>query len=128
VGAGDLTEFRRAGTTLLSLRMVNGSEGNLSIWDGHRLLITRTGSELGALGEDDVLEGTLEEPPPGASSDLALHVDRYRRQGPGAIAHAHPSGTVPEGWREGQPHGLYAHAPSLSAAVSELVRQARAAR
>jgi L-fuculose-phosphate aldolase len=126
VGTGDLTAFRRAGATLLSLGLVKGSEGNLSTWDGRRLLITRTGSELGALAEDDVLQGTLEDPPAHASSDLSLHVDLYRRSGPGAVAHAHLPGTVPQGWREGEPHGRYAHAATLEAAVSELVAQARA--
>lgn len=127
MGPGDLTAFRRAGATLLSLGLVKGSEGNLSTWDGSRLLITRTGSRLGALGEADVLEGTLEAPPAGASSDLALHVDLYRREGPGAVAHAHPPGTVPEGRREGEPHGSYAHGATLEAAVAELVERARAA-
>ncbi|HEX6231061.1 MAG TPA: class II aldolase/adducin family protein [Actinomycetota bacterium] len=126
MGTGDLTAFRRAGGTLFSLGLVKGSEGNLSTWDGSRLLITRAGCELGALAEGDVLEGTLDEPPADASSDLELHVDRYRRDGPGAVAHAHPRGTVPEGWTEGEPHGRYAHAATLEAAIADLVAQARA--
>lgn len=125
MGAGDLSAFRRAGRTLVSLGLVRGSEGNLSVWDGERLRITRTGSRLGDLGPDDVLEGTLEAPPAGASSDLAIHVAMYRERGPGAVAHAHPPGTVPEGWAEGQPHGRYAHAATLEEAVARLVREAR---
>lgn len=125
MGAGDLSAFRRAGRTLVSLGLVRGSEGNLSVWDGERLWITRTGSRLGDLGPDDVLEGTLDEPPAGASSDLGIHVRMYRERGPGAVAHAHPPGTVPEGWVEGQPHGRYAHASSLEEAVARLVREAR---
>lgn len=126
MGTGDLIAFVRAGATLFSLGLVKGSEGNLSTWDGRRLLITRTGSELGALAEADVLEGTLTAPPAGASSDLSLHVALYRSHGPGAVAHAHPQGTVPEGWSEGEPHGRYAHASTLEAAVAALVTQARA--
>lgn len=123
--AGNLTAFRSAGRTLFSLGLVNGSEGNLSSFDGERLTITRTGSELARLGEGDVLEGTLDAPPAGSSSDLALHLAMYRERGPGAIAHAHPSGSVPDGWVEGQPHGSYAHAPTLKEAVDRLVREAR---
>ncbi|MFB3739307.1 MAG: class II aldolase/adducin family protein, partial [Candidatus Velamenicoccus archaeovorus] len=116
MGAGDLDAFREAGRVLFSMGLVRGSEGNLSTWDGERLRITRTGSELARLSRADVLEGTLEEPPHGASSDLELHVRRYRERGPGAVAHAHPAGSVPEGWTEGRPHGAYAFAPTLGAA------------
>ena len=126
MGAGDLTAFREAGRALLSLGMIRGSEGNLSTWDGERLLITRTGSELAHLGEGDVLGGSLDAPPEGASSDLAIHVSTYHERGPGAIAHAHPPGSVPAGWVEGQDHGRYAHAPTLEAAVERIVRDARA--
>jgi len=126
VGARDLSGFRSAGRTLFSLGLVRASEGNLSTWDGERLVITRTGSELARLGEADVLEGSLDEPPAGSSSDLALHVAMYREAGAGAIAHAHPAGSVPEGWTEGEPHGRYAHAGTLEEAVQILVMQARA--
>jgi len=125
VGAGDLSEFRRAGRTLFSLGLVKASEGNLSVFDGERLLITRTGSELADLVEGDVLEGSLEGPPPQASSDLELHLAMYREHGPGAVAHAHPPGSVPEGWTEGEPHGTYAHAPTLAEAVEHLVTHER---
>jgi L-fuculose-phosphate aldolase len=125
VGPGDLNAFRSAGRTLFSLGLVKASEGNLSMWDGQRLRITRTGSELADLAEGDVLEGTLEAPPPEASSDLGLHLAMYREHGPGAVAHAHPPGSVPEDWTEGEPHGAYAHAATLEAAVERLVARAR---
>jgi ribulose-5-phosphate 4-epimerase/fuculose-1-phosphate aldolase len=128
VGAGDLTAFRQAGRALSSLGMVRGSEGNLSTWDGERLAITRTGSELAALRDEDVLVGSLDSPPEGASSDLAIHVGTYRTRGPGAIAHAHPPGSVPPGWVEGQDHGRYVHAATLAAAVERLVAGERTAR
>ena len=125
MGAGDLSAFRSAGRTLFSLGLVKASEGNLSSFDGERLVITRTGSELARLGQGDVLEGTPDAPPLDASSDLALHLEMYRERGPGAIAHAHPPGTVPEDWGEGQAHGTYAHAPTLEEAVDRLVLEAR---
>jgi hypothetical protein len=125
VGAGDLTDFQLAGRTLFSLGLVKESEGNLSTWDGEWLRITRTGSHLSDLGPDDVLTGTLDEPPKGSSSDLAIHVGMFRERGPGAIAHDHPRGSVPEGWVEGEPHGSYAFAQSLRRAVEMLVDEVR---
>lgn len=124
---GALASFRSAGRTLFSLGLVRGAEGNLSTFDGERLLITRAGVSLADLGPDDVLEGTMATAPADASSDFDEHVDRYRRHGAGAVAHAHPAGTVPDGWVEGRPHGRYAHAPTLDAAVAALVDGARGA-
>ncbi|MDP9341695.1 MAG: class II aldolase/adducin family protein [Actinomycetota bacterium] len=120
-----LGEFRTAGRTLFSLGLVKGANGNLSVSDGNRLVITRAGCSLAGLSPDDVLEGSLDGPPAGASSDLALHLAAYRQRGPGAVAHAHPPGTVPEEVGPGTPHGRYAHASSLAEAVAELVREAR---
>jgi ribulose-5-phosphate 4-epimerase/fuculose-1-phosphate aldolase len=105
--------------------LVKGSEGNLSTWDGERLLITRTGCELARMSAGDVLEGTPDAPPADASSDLTIHLRWYRERGPGAVAHAHPAGSVPEGWVEGQRHGAYAFGATLEEAVTELVRSAR---
>ncbi len=120
-----LEEFRTAGRTLFSLGLVRGTEGNLSVSDGSRLLITRAGCALSRLGPDDVLEGTVDRPPDDSSSDLAIHLATYRARGPGAVVHAHPPGTVPEGRQPGTAHGSYVHAASLAEAVSEQVRRAR---
>jgi L-fuculose-phosphate aldolase len=127
VDGRDLAGFADAGRVLFSLGLVRGSEGNLSTWDGERLLITRTGCRLAALRPADVVEGTLEAPPLGASSDLALHLARYRDAGVGAVAHAHPPGSVPPGWIAGEDHGTYAFGPSLEAVVARLVGLAREA-
>lgn len=125
MGARDLRGFRVAGKALHSLGLVKGSEGNLSTFDGRRLRITRTGARLAELGVDDVVEGRLDAPPADASSDLAIHVARYRERGPGAVVHAHPRGSVPSGWSEGQPHGIYTFAATLEEAVAEAVADAR---
>src|SRR5207247_311257 len=102
---------------------------NLSVRDGERLVITRTGAALDALGPGDVLEGTLDEPPEGASSDLSHHLDTYEDRGGaiGAVAHAHPPGTVPNGWTEGEPHGVYVFGPTLEQALAgvEVLLRAR---
>ncbi|MGZ4149830.1 MAG: class II aldolase/adducin family protein [Actinomycetota bacterium] len=124
MAAGDLSAFVRAGETLARLGLVHASEGNLSTFDGLVLTITRTGCRLGGLTEADVLVGTLDEPPAAASSDLAIHVVEYRERGTGALAHAHPAGTVPDGWVEGESHGAYAFAATLEEAVAALAREA----
>ncbi len=116
--------FAEAGRTLAAHCLVRASEGNLSTFDGTRLTITRTGCELETLAPGDVLEGTLDEPPAEASTDLSIHLATYRERGEGAIAHAHPAGTVPEGWVEGEPHGVYDFGPTLSDAVREIVDRA----
>jgi ribulose-5-phosphate 4-epimerase/fuculose-1-phosphate aldolase len=125
VAGRDVAEFVDAGRTLLSLGLVKGSEGNLSVFDGTEMAITVTGSELGRLTRADVVTGTLESQPPRSSSDLERHVAIYRENGPGAVAHAHPTGTVPNDWVEGQDHGVYAFAPTLEEAVDRIVRDAR---
>jgi len=114
-----------AGRSLFSMGMVRESEGNLSTWDGERLRITRSGCRLAGIQDVDVLEGSLDAPPREASSDVALHLARYRELGSGAVAHAHPLGSVPDGWVEGEEHGVYAFAPTLVEAVAEIVRGAR---
>ena len=121
-----LESFRAAGRTLFSFGLVQGAEGNLSTFDGETLVITRTGAALHALQPDDVMEGGLAGPLPGASSDLEVHRERYAADGPGAIAHAHPTGSVPEGALESGRHGVYVRAGTLDDAVREAVRLARA--
>ncbi len=125
MGVGDLAEFEMAGKTLFSMGLVRESEGNLSTFDGGRLRITRTGARLFELTGDDVLEGTLDRPPAGASSDLEKHLSIYRDHGARAVVHAHPPGTVPEGWKEGEPHGVYAFGANLEEAVAAVLAGAR---
>ena len=125
MGTRDLGLFRDAGRTLFSLGLVKGSEGNLSVFDGERLTITRTGCELSELGDSDILEGTLDVPPEGASTDLDVHVTHYRARGRGAVAHAHPPGTVPEGTPESGEHGPSAFPPTLAQAVGRIVEGTR---
>ncbi|HJP67089.1 MAG TPA: class II aldolase/adducin family protein [Actinomycetota bacterium] len=122
----DLEPFRLAGRALFSLGLIHGTEGNLSAFDGRRLLITRTGAALHDLGQDDVIRGALDDALTDASSDLSVHRALYRDRGPGAVVHAHPAGTVPEGGGGAGEHGVYVFAPSLEEAVREAVLAARA--
>jgi ribulose-5-phosphate 4-epimerase/fuculose-1-phosphate aldolase len=119
--------FRSAGRTLFSLGLVKESEGNLSTFDGTSLTITRTGAELADLSEADVTVGELDGALPDAPSDLEVHRDIYRGRGPGAVAHAHPPGTVPEGGASPGEHGVYAFAGTLAEAVEAVVARAREA-
>jgi methylthioribose-1-phosphate isomerase len=121
-----LSAFRSAGRSLVSFGLVKGAEGNLSSFDGHAVRITRTGAPLGTLGPADVLDGGLEGLLPGASSDLEVHRAIYRDRGPGAVAHAHPAGSVPEAGNGPGRHGVYVFATRLDQAVAEAVRRARA--
>ncbi len=122
----DLEAFRAAGRTLFSLGLVHGTEGNLSTFDGTTLVITRTGAELRSLRPEDLIEGGVDGPLSRASSDLAVHRQRYATDGPGALVHAHPPGSVPDGAPEPGTHGVYVHAGSLEEAVREAVRMVRA--
>ena len=117
-----LDAFRRAGRTLFSFGLVKGSEGNLSTFDGATLVITRTGSALDALQDDDLIVGPIGGDLPRASSDLEVHRRMYAERGPGAVAHCHPAGTVPEGGGGPGHHGVYAFEATLAAAVAEAVR------
>jgi ribulose-5-phosphate 4-epimerase/fuculose-1-phosphate aldolase len=127
MATGDVIEdpFRSAGRALFSLGLVRGTEGNLSTFDGTTIVITRAGAPLDALGDGDLVAGALEASLDGASSDVAVHRSLYRERGPGAVVHAHPAGTVPEGEVASGEHGVYVFASSLERAVELAVRRVR---
>jgi methylthioribose-1-phosphate isomerase len=120
MAAGDLIDFRVVGQALARLGLVKGSEGNLSTFDGRLVRITRTGAKLDRLGPDDLVDWTPETPTESASSDLEKHLMLYRQQDARAVVHAHPPGSVPEGWTEGEPHGTYAHGLTLEQALASV--------
>lgn len=124
---GVLADFRSAGRTLFSLGLVKDSEGNLSVFDGETLVITTSGSTLADLSNADVVTGSIAGPFPGASSDLEVHRRTYRERGPGAIAHAHPAGTIPEDGGGPGEHGVYVFRSTLLEAVEAVLAEARAA-
>ena len=118
-------DFRSAGRTLFSLGLVRGTEGNLSRFDGTTIVITRSGAPLNELVATHLIGGRLDEALDGASSDLGVHLGLYRERGPGAIVHAHPPGTVPDGDVSSGEHGVYVFASSLDRAVELAVSRAR---
>ncbi|MFC1962620.1 aldolase [Chloroflexota bacterium] len=92
-----LTQFQNIGSTLFSRGLVSSKSGNLSIRLGERLIITRRGSMLGSLEEDDLVETGIDRndrSTPLASSELNVHRAIYRGTSARAIAHAHCPYTV----------------------------------
>jgi L-fuculose-phosphate aldolase len=92
-----------AGRRLGARRLVNGTDGNLSVRLGpFALAVTPSGRRKDELAPGEILAVTLDpdEPPPGdirrrPSSDIAVHRAVYAvRPDAAAIAHAHPSAVL----------------------------------
>ncbi len=119
-------QFRAAGRALFSLGLVKGTEGSLSTFDGTTMWVTTAGATLNELSEEAVVGGGLDDQIPGASSDVEVHRSTYRERGSGALVHAQPPGTPPEGREEPGEHGIYVFGPTLLEGAEDAVRQARA--
>jgi len=81
-----LNQFQNVGRWLFLRGLVSSSSGNLSIRLGDRLIITRRGSNLGALQEKDLVETGInknDRSTPLASSELAVHRAIYQNTGEG---------------------------------------------
>jgi L-fuculose-phosphate aldolase len=91
-------EFARIGRDLWLSGAVSSHGGNMSVRDGDRLFITRTGSMLGHLGEGDVVETSLAEcddpRDERCSVELVVHRAIYAATGAHAIVHAHTVHTI----------------------------------
>lgn len=94
-----LEDFAWVGHDLYATGAVSSHGGNMSVrLDDHRILITRTGSMIGHLGPDDVVETTLADlgDPRDAdcSVELVVHRAIYATTRARAIVHAHPVHTI----------------------------------
>ncbi len=92
-----LTQFQTVGRDLFNRGLVSSSSGNLSIRLGDRLIITRRGSQLGSLQEQDLIETGINKNDrftPLASTELAVHRAIYQTTPALAIVHAHPPHAV----------------------------------
>lgn len=92
-----LNQFRSVGNELSSRGLVVCSSGNLSIRMEDRLIITRHGSRLGELQENDLIETGIyknDRATPLASSELNVHRAIYQQTPALAIVHAHPTHAV----------------------------------
>lgn len=92
-------EFAWVGHDLYASGAVSSHGGNLSVrLDNDRMLITRTGSMIGRLRPEDVIETTLEDvgDPSDAlcSVELVVHRAIYAATDARAIVHAHAIHTV----------------------------------
>jgi L-fuculose-phosphate aldolase len=91
-------QFVRIGRDLWDSGSVSSHGGNMSVREGDRLTITRTGSMLGHLGPDDVIETSLaacgEPADAHCSVELVVHRAIYARTDARAIVHAHTAHTI----------------------------------
>jgi L-fuculose-phosphate aldolase len=93
-GSYDL--FREVGRDLFLAGSVTARVGNLSVRQGDRIVITRSGSMLSRLEPSDLIETGIEPGPSdeGCSRELVVHRAVYQATDARAICHAHPPHTM----------------------------------
>jgi len=87
-----LSQFQAVGHDLFTRGLVSSNGGNLSIRLGDRIIITRRGSRLGSLQENDLIETGIDKndrATPLASVELPVHRAIYQQTSALAIVHAH---------------------------------------
>jgi L-fuculose-phosphate aldolase len=87
-----LSQFQTVGHDLFSRGLVSSHSGNLSIRLGENLIITRRGSQLNCLEENDLIETGISKnnrATPLASVELPVHRAIYQQTSAQAIVHAH---------------------------------------
>ena len=90
-------QFQTVGRDLFARGLVSSNSGNLSIRLGEQIIITRRGSMLNCLSENDLIETGISKnsrTTPLASTDLLIHRAIYRETQALAIVHAHPPHAV----------------------------------
>jgi len=88
-----LEQFQSVGRDLFNQRLVSSNSGNLSIRLGDNTIITRRGSRLSCLEENDLIETGINKnnrATPLASVELPVHRAIYQQTAAQAIVHAHP--------------------------------------
>jgi L-fuculose-phosphate aldolase len=92
-----LVQFQNIGRDLCNRRLICSRAGSLSIRLRDRLVITRRGSNLGELEENDLIETGIDKndrATPLASDDLVVHRAIYRKTPALAVIHVHPPHAV----------------------------------
>jgi L-fuculose-phosphate aldolase len=69
--------------------LVDGASGNISVKEGNKILITKSGSFLGGLDEQSIITVNLGEKTDEASSDYPVHETIYRKTDFNAVIHCH---------------------------------------
>ncbi len=90
-------DFKLVGADIFAQGMTSSHGGNMSKRIGDRILITRRGSMLGHLQDDDIVETGLERNDSGitlASTEIGVHRAIYLKTAALAIVHAHPAHAV----------------------------------
>jgi len=88
-----LKYFQLVGRDLCLTGLNNSHSGNLSVRQGDRIIITRTGSMLGYLEENDLIETGLIKNDSNtklASTEIGVHRSIYKKTSALAMVHAHP--------------------------------------
>ncbi len=88
-----LNQFQSVGRDLFTRGLISSNSGNLSIRLGDRIIITRRGSILSSLQENDLIETGIyrnSRATPLASIELPVHRAIYKETQAQAIVHAHP--------------------------------------
>ena len=89
-----LAQFQTVGSDLFVRGMVPAYSGDLSIRLGDKLIITRRGSALAHLTDQDLVETGVERNDrntPSASAELAVHRAIYRETEAQAVLHGYPA-------------------------------------
>ena len=90
-----------AGRRLAEGGLVIGTAGNLSARIGEHLVVTGSGTDLGALTPRDLtvvdLDGSVLDGDRAPTSELPLHLAIYRSTGAAAVAHAHSPSSIAVG-------------------------------
>jgi L-fuculose-phosphate aldolase len=88
-----LKDFQRFGRDLFLAGLNSSHSGNLSVRRGDKIIITRRGSMLGNLAEQDIIETGLQKNDGEsglASTEIGVHRSIYTGTSALAIVHAHP--------------------------------------
>lgn len=88
--------FRDTGRDIFVSGLTTSHGGNMSVRDGGRIIITRRGSMLGRLTDDDLVETSMApcESDERCSREIVVHRAIYEATDALAIVHAHPPHTV----------------------------------
>ncbi|MHB8050035.1 MAG: class II aldolase/adducin family protein [Coriobacteriia bacterium] len=88
--------FRKIGEDIFRAGLTSSHGGNMSVRGGERIVITRRGSMLGRLGDDDLVETAMEPCPSDerCSREIVVHRAIYAVTDAQAIVHAHPVHTI----------------------------------
>lgn len=88
--------FREIGRDIFVAGLTSSHGGNMSVRDGERIVITRRGSMLGRLGDDDLVETGMApcDADERCSREIVVHRAIYAATDAQAIVHAHPLHTI----------------------------------